>query len=179
MQSVSWREPYWPYHAVATQWMIRFSPWRVLRMLLVAGVTFGLASVVLFMILRDVYSRIFPLCALGCVLFMVAFFLGALIYTWIVPFLCWLTRPLISVSTDGVRYRLPGAHPVHVTMDDLISLSVDTSTPGQGSITVKWRGGEKVIGIPSDLDLISLEELIGRKYERVHPGSPPSLQRPS
>jgi hypothetical protein len=166
--SITWYEPYWSYHSrkltITTPWMNDVSPRRFLRISIIAALTFLSSSLVLYFAFPSIFPTVFPICAIACIVFLVILPLWFSICKWIVLLPFWLSRPLVQINAEGIEYRIPGESKLQVKLEDLVSFVVDASDSRQRKVTILWRDGKKTIGIPNDLNLNVLSDLVGEKY---------------
>lgn len=145
----------------------------LLRLLIVALVTFAVASVVLFTLLPIVFSKIFYACIIAFVVCLGAVFLFLLLGRIIVGVLVRVVPRSVHVSRYWIVIQdRPSNKAIRIKMSSLVSLSMNDHDPTRKTIAIKWQDGEITLGVPSGLDLALLRRLVGEKFHTANAPNP-------
>ena len=177
--TVTWFEPYWSHHRrnpwTGFRWKLSALETRrwAVRLLAIGTVAFAIGCAIIFILFRPVFGQIF---LIACAVFAIY---AAIIPAWmllgrmIIPLAHRAFPRWIRVSAARIEITDLVSKPLRINLDDLESVSLVTELPARRSVILRWRGGERTVGLSLRVNIDDLRALLG---DKLRVGSMPEVQ---
>ncbi len=164
---IFWFEPYWSHHAkpcdVVLDWPI---PLKILKKTaLTAIVTWLVASTVICLVFPDRINVALLAGAALAIMLVVSLSL-ILGYRYVLPKIHWFIPTCVSVHRRRIEITDLISGSVLIERTDLVQLVLDEGNPVRRTMTVRWKNGERRVGVPRSVDISALEEITRLKIDR-------------
>jgi hypothetical protein len=141
-------------------------------LLAIGTVTFAISCGIIFILFRPVFGQTF---LIACAAFGIY---AAIIPAWIlfgrmiIPLAHRAFPRWIRVSAARIEITDLVSKPLRINMDDLESVSLITELPARRSVKLRWRAGERTVGLSPRVNIDDLRALFG---DKLQVGSMPEL----